>query len=66
MQLSAEAAALTSREVELAATERKAALTDADFVDAATELALAERALDATLPALAARPALIRRIRAGA
>lgn len=49
MQLSAEAAALTSREVELAATERKAALTDADFVDAATELALAERALDATL-----------------
>lgn len=49
MQLAAEAAALTSREVEVAATERKAALTDADFVDAATELALAERALDATL-----------------
>lgn len=49
MQLTAEATALASRTVEASAIERKAALTDVDFVDAATELALAERSLEATL-----------------
>jgi flagellar hook-associated protein 3 FlgL len=49
MQMTVEATTTTSRAVEAATAERKAAMTDADFVDAATELALAERGLEATL-----------------
>lgn len=49
MELTAEATSLTARTIEASAKEREAALTDADFVEAATDLALAERGLDAAL-----------------
>lgn len=49
MGLSAEAVSITSRTLELSAIERKVALTEADFIESATELALAERALEANI-----------------